>query len=102
LDKAIKIKRVKGSSKLRARKRKVQKRKGRQKGPGSKKGKQRSGKREWMNKIRVQREFLKELRDKNIIDKKVYRNLYLKSKGGFFRSKRHIKLYLTEHRLGKK
>lgn len=100
-DNAIKVKPVKGSSKFRIRKNKEQKRKGRQKGVGSKKGKQRKGKREWINKIRIQRRFLKELRAKDIINKKIYRNLYLKAKGGFFRSKRHIKLYLTEHRLGK-
>ena len=42
------------------------------------------------------------LKDKGIVDKKTYRNLYLKSKGGFFRSKSHIKLYINEHKLGKK
>jgi len=81
---------------------KVQKKKGRQKGEGSRKGKKKAGKKEWMNTIRIQRAFLKELRAKKIIDKKIYRNLYLKSKGGFFRSKNHIKLYISEHKLGKK
>jgi ribosomal protein L19E len=36
------------------------------------------------------------LKEKKIIDDKLYRELYLKSKGGFFRSKRHIKIYLEE------
>jgi len=45
---------------------------------------------------------LKDLRDKDLVTKKDYHELYLKSKGGFFRSKRHIKLYLEEHRLIKR
>ena len=44
---------------------------------------------------------MKYLREKEIIEKKVYRDLYLKSKGGFFRSKRHLKLYIDEHGLKK-
>ena len=100
-DNAIKIRPVRGISKARTRKNKIQKSKGRRKGAGSKKGKQTLGKRDWINKIRIQRNFVKELRDKEIVSKKVYQELYLKAKGGFFRSKRHIKLYLEEHRLGK-
>ena len=42
------------------------------------------------------RAFLKELRDKGIISKEDYRVLYAKVKGGFFRSKRHIKLYIAD------
>jgi len=52
-----------------------------------------------MNQIRKQRKFVKELRDKKLINTKVYRQIYNKIKGGFFRSKNHIKLYLTENRL---
>ncbi len=99
---AIKAKPVKATSKFWVRKKKAQRRKGRRKGEGSKKGKKGARlakKRAWINKIRIQRAFLKELRDKDIINKGVYRELYLKSKGGFFRSKRHIKLYLES--LGK-
>jgi hypothetical protein len=50
-----------------------------------------------MSLVRVQREFIKLLLSKNIITRQAYRGLYLKSKGGYFRSKRHIKLYLEEH-----
>jgi len=39
---------------------------------------------------------LGELKDRKIIDDKLYRELYSKSKGGFFRSRRHIKLFLEE------
>jgi len=94
-----------GISKFRARKIKTQKSKGKQKGAGSRKGKRtaRLNKKEaWIGKIRIQRQFLKDLRDKELINTKTYRELYLKSKGGFFRSKRHIKLYLEEHNIIKK
>ena len=88
------------TSKVRARKVASQKRKGRQSGPGTKKGKYAARfqpKKTWMARIRVQREFVKLLVDKNIITKQAYRELYLKCKGGYFRSRRHIKLYLQEH-----
>lgn len=92
----------KGQSKARARKIATQKRKGRQKGRGSKKGSKHSvvsRKEKWMAKVRVQRRFLKELRDKKLLLPKNYGMLYAKSKGGYFRNKRHIKLYITEHHL---
>ena len=85
-----------------ARHRKQQRRKGRQSGKGSKKGSQFSivsGKEKWISRIRVQRTFLKELRDKELLSPKNYHALYAKSRGGYFRNKRHIKLYLTEHGL---
>lgn len=88
-----------GVSRVRARKRIIQKRKGKQKGHGSRKGSHNArlpGKRDWINRIRAQREFLALLRDKKAIDDTLYRELYMKSKGGFFRSRRHIKLYLEE------
>ena len=80
-----------------------QKRKGRRQGPGSRKGKKYarlSQKQAWMDRIRIQRKLLKILRDKKYITTQVYHMLYKKVKGGFFRSKRHIKLYLEEHKLG--
>jgi len=101
------IKRKKGNalSRVRARKIAVQKRKGRRKGAGKRKGKKTarlSKKNSWIGRIRTQRNFLKELKEKGAITSLVYRLLYLKSKGGFFRSKRHIKLYIEEHNLAKK
>ncbi len=88
-----------------ARKIAQQKRKGRQKGKGSKRGSKysvESRKEKWMAKIRTQRIFLKELRSTGIISSQNYRSLYSKSKGGYFRNKRHIKLYLKEHNLFEK
>lgn len=89
-------------SRVRARKNAAQKRKGRQKGRGSKKGRKHatvSKKERWMNRIRVQRHFLRDLKEKGLLSPANYRGLYVKSKGGYFRNKRHIKLYLTEQNL---
>ena len=102
---AIKIKKSKGVSRARAKKNRKQKVSGRRKGHGSRKGTANArlkDKKKWMNKIRLQRVFLKELKTKNKLTNEVYKNLYKKAKGGFFRSKRHIKLYITEHNLVKK
>ncbi len=85
-----------------ARKIAQQKGKGRQRGKGSRKGSKHSivtRKEKWMVRIRAQRELLKELRDRNLLTTNNYRMLYTKSKGGYFRNKRHIKLYLKEHHL---
>ena len=98
-DKAIKKVHAKGVSRGRARKRIIQKRKGKQKGKGSKKGSRGARiprKREWINKIRTQRKLLRTLKENKIINNKLYRDLYSKSTGGFFRSKRHIKIFLEE------
>tara|TARA_Y100000034_G_scaffold133672_1_gene199823 strand:+ start:455 stop:901 length:447 start_codon:yes stop_codon:yes gene_type:complete len=103
-DGAIREKPEKSISKFRIRKAKEQKKKGRQKGHGSRKGKKtaRSGKKElWVAKIRVQRTFLKELKEKKILNQENYRNLMRKAKGGFFRSKRHIKLFMEDRELTK-
>jgi large subunit ribosomal protein L19e len=80
----------------------IQKRKGRQRGLGARKGKKTarlSQKISWMARIRVQREFLKMLRDRKKIAPTLYHMLYKKAKGGFFRSVRHLKLYLEEHKV---
>ena len=103
-DSAIMAKRITGISNFRAKKKRLQKSKGRQRGAGSIKGGKNArlrGKTAWMGRIRVQRGFLKNLRDKKAIDLKSYRSLYMKSKGGFFRSKRHLKMFMQEHGIGK-
>lgn len=104
-NKAIMEKPVKGVSRARARIRIRQKRKGRRKGERSRKGKRTarlSRKSLWIRTIRAQRGLIKELRDKELISKQSYQLLYKKSKGGFFRSRRHIKMYIEEHNLVKK
>ena len=94
---AIIIKKKKGVSRVRTRKRKEQQKKGRRKGKGSKKGAKYSRisrKELWMNKVRVQRRFLSELKEKEKISKTDYRRLYRRITGGFFRSKAHLKLFI--------
>ncbi len=93
---------ARGVSRARARHTQAQKRKGRQRGPGSRKGRASARgqpKEAWMAKTRLQRAFIKELKDKEFINSQSFRNLYLKIKGGFFRNKRHIKLYMEEHKM---
>ena len=99
---AIEKKPMKSISRGRARKKRIQKIKGRQKGIGSRKGKKTARtpkKRAWINKIRAQKNLLRLLKEKNIINKGTHRKLYSKAKGGFFRSRRHIKLYIKEQNL---
>ena len=86
-------------SRARARKIHLQKVKGKRKGSGSRKGPQNARepeKKVWINRIRAQRTLIKELKDKKLISEDNYRKLYQKVKGGFFRNKRHIKLYIAE------
>ena len=101
-DGTITISQKKGVSRARANKKATQRRKGLQKGAGKRKGSanaRTSEKLVWMRRMRNQRAFLKELKVKNKISSETFTSLYLKSKGGFFRSKTHIKLYVDEHGL---
>jgi large subunit ribosomal protein L19e len=101
-DKAIYEIPKRGVSRVRARKIQVQKSKGKMRGPGSRKGKKTARspkKRTWINKIRSQRTLLRSLKENEIVTKDIFRNLYRKAQGGFFRSKRHIKLYIEERGL---
>ena len=92
-------------SRGRARKNQKKKSRGQRKGLGSRKGKKTARtktKEEWMNKIRSQREIIKKLRASGKISPKDYRTLYKKAKSGFFRNKRHLKLFIEEHEFVKK
>jgi len=103
--KIITKKQIKGTSKVRARKIKIQKRKGKRRGVGSRKGKasaRAKPKRVWINTVRAQRNFLKMLKSKKLISAADFRRLYAKSKGGFFRSVSHLKLFSNEQGLIKK
>jgi len=89
-------------SKGRFRKHLVQKRKGRSRGQGTRKGA--SGARtprkaHWVTHVRAQRELIRSLFAHEVIDKASLNDIIRKIKGGFFRSRRHIKLYLSEHRM---
>lgn len=103
-DGAISVLQKKGVSRARANKILKQKAKGRRKGVGSRKGKKTAispKKDTWMNKIRSQRKLLRSFKEGGLVDTKTFRDLYNKAKGGFFRSRKHIKLYVQEHRLFK-
>ena len=93
----IKARKIRGNSRGRIRKRMMQKKKGRRKGHGSRKGKATARlpkKRAWIKTIRPIRAYLRELRDKGLIDRKTYRLYYRRAKGGQFRSKAHVRLHL--------
>lgn len=105
IDGAITKKPVKGISRVRARERHIQRTLGRQRGPSTKKGKQTARsprKRAWINRVRLQRDLIRTLKEKDLIDNAIFRQLYQKIKGGFFRNKRHLKIYIEEHNLIKK
>ncbi len=104
-DKAISKLPAKSVSRGRARAAQKQRRSGRRRGHGSRKGSQKSrekGKLGWVNKVRAQRKMLRAMKENGIITPKVYRDLYNKSKGGFFRSRNHLKLYIEERHLTKR
>lgn len=91
-----------GIARFRVRKRALLKRAGRTKGIGKRKGKKTartSPKRSWIIKIRNQREILRIIKEKKLISSKVYRQLYYMAKGGFFKSKRHLRNYIEERGL---
>ena len=90
----IKAKPVKGTSRVRARARLEQKKKGRRKGHGTRSGSSNARnprKNRWMRTIRSQRRVLKELRSEDTIEPSQYRRYYLKAKGGSYRSIAHMR-----------
>ena len=95
--KAIKYEQIKGISNGRKKINAIQKKKGRRRGHGSRKGAKfaRLPKKErWIRTIRPIRNYLRSLRNEKQIDKTIYRKYYRKAKGGEFRSKHHLKTHL--------
>ncbi len=89
-----------GLSNFRKKKVAAQKKKGRRKGIGSRKGnKALKRKHSWMGRVRALRKMLKELKTTGQVDLATHRNLYNKTKGGFFRSRGHLKIYLERNNL---
>ncbi len=91
-----------GISRGRAKQHQDQKRKGRHYGPGSRKGKtnaRRNSKDQWVFAVRTQRDFLKQLRESELVEQRTFTDLYAKVKGGFFRSVKHMKIYMNEQKL---
>ena len=92
----------KGTSKFASKKKLVQKKKGRMRGMGKRKGTigaRKKDKTKWIETARAQRSLLRELRDKKQIDVSLYRKLYMRVKGGFFRNKSHLMMYLKDKEL---
>jgi large subunit ribosomal protein L19e len=86
-----------GVSRGRGRKIAAQKAKGRRTGPGSRKGAANArtpSKQRWIHQIRALRDELRKLRDAEAIDASVYRNYYMRAKGGQFRSRAHMKSHM--------
>ena len=87
----------KGISRGRAKHIAKQKAKGRRKGQGSRKGTinaRKPRKAKWMQTIRPIRKKLRELRDDGKLPDGIYRDYYLKAKGGMFRSVAHLMSHL--------
>ena len=74
---------------------------GRKRGPGIRKGIQRSGE-NWISRIRSIRRRLRQLRDTRMIEQSSYRRLNLMAKGGAFRSARHLDEYIEAHQLARR
>jgi len=94
----IKAKPVKGTSRVRARARLEQKRKGRLKGQGRRAGTANARnprKQQCMRTIRSQRRVLKDMREGGTITPSEYRKFYLKAKGGSYRSIAHMKAQMS-------
>jgi len=93
-----------GTSKARARVIAAQKKSGRRKGPGSRKGAKGARdprKQRWIRTIRPIRATLKDLRENGKISPTLYRTYYRKAKGGAFRSKAHLVSHMrTDGHLG--
>lgn len=74
----------------------LQIKKGRRSGPGRRKGPRIEEKELWIRKVRAQRGYLKYLREKGLIDSKLYRRLRNQVKGGVFRSVSSLRAHLKE------
>ena len=95
--KAIKPKQFQGISRGRKKYIAQQKKKGRRRSHGSRKGAKYARlprKERWIKTIRPLRRFLRTLRDSGKIEKSTYRLYYRKTKGGEFRNKRHLETHL--------
>jgi large subunit ribosomal protein L19e len=94
-----------GISRARAKQISAQKKKGRQSGHGSRKGKSTARlnpKTQWIANARSQRALAKKLKQNEIIDNEAFKTIYAKIKGGFFRSTKHIKIYIQEQEMVRK
>jgi len=100
LIKSGKIKKIqkKGTSRAKARQILKQKRRGRRRGAGSKKGKIRKKKDTWVSLVRAQRKILVNARESGMKTSD-YSILYSRVKSGMFRSRKHLLSYMKEREL---
>jgi large subunit ribosomal protein L19e len=87
----------KGVSRGRAEFERSQRRKGRQRGHGTRRGKKgarKPTKEKWMQSIRPIRRKLRDLRESGKIDASTYREYYLKAKGGMFKNRPHMESHM--------
>jgi large subunit ribosomal protein L19e len=99
---AIKALPERSTSRGRARVLAQKKRTGRRIGMGTKKGRffaEVPEKTRWMHRIRALRRKLTELRDQRVITVSTYRSLYMKAKGGEFRSLAELERHINEQKL---
>jgi large subunit ribosomal protein L19e len=71
----------------------------RRRGRGSKEGKKHTRmkkKQRWIGIVRPLRAMLRELKAQKAIDNATYRHMYLQIKGGQFRSRSHMRIYLEQ------
>ena len=104
-DRAIKKMPEKGISRARARRIHDKKVAGRRRGQGSRegtKGARTPSKEAWMKRVRAQRKRLRGLRDSHALNETVYRQLYIMSKSGSFRSVADLDRYMESHGLRRK
>jgi large subunit ribosomal protein L19e len=99
---SIRAKQKVGASRARIRHANAQRKKGKRKGQGSRKGAKYARypkKRRWISIIRPIRTQLRELRDEQIIERNIYRKYYLYAKGGMFKNKGHLMTHLKAENL---
>ena len=98
----IKAKQKQGISSARIRHAREQRKKGKRKGQGSRKGAKFARfpkKRRWISTIRPLRSQLRELRDQNMIERSIYRKYYLFAKGGMYKNRAHLLAHLKTENL---
>jgi len=87
-----------GTSRGRAKVRIARRQYGRRRGPGSREGAKHARdprKKRWVSKVRALRKSLRDLKDTGKITKQVYRQYYVRIKGGMFKSRTHLISHLT-------
>ncbi|MBS3062095.1 MAG: 50S ribosomal protein L19e [Candidatus Diapherotrites archaeon] len=100
-EKLIKKTKTQGHSRGKARILKAKKKKGRKRGYGKRRGTKKTRmdkKAQWISMVRGQRRYLRELREKKSISKEMYTRIYTLIKGGYFKGKRQIELFVKENK----